>query len=71
MKEKGKIKVVKRSEAQTRPVKAKRAKTSRAVAREMVSTVTEWVTELKDRKSVETKAAIELLFGNTRRPTES
>lgn len=71
MKEKSKIKVVKRSEAASRPAKAKRAKTSHAVAREMVSTVTDWVTELKDRKSTETKAALELLFGGTQRPRES
>lgn len=71
MTEKSKIKVVKRSEAKAKPSKGKRPKTSRAVAREMVSTVTEWVTELKDRKGVETKAALELLFGGTQRPRES
>ncbi len=71
MNEKSKIKVVKRSEAKAKPSKGKKPQTSRAVAREMVSTVTDWVTELKDRKSVETKAALELLFGGTQRPRES
>ncbi len=54
-----KIKVVKKIEIQ--PVVAKNAKgnTARLAAREMVSTVTDWVTEFKQRKSEETKAAID------------
>ena len=68
---KTKIKVVKRADA--KPVKGKKkAKASpRLAAREMVSTVTGWVSDLKQRKSEETKAALDLLFVVNRRPTES
>ena len=54
-----KIKVVKKVEI--RPVVAKKDKgnTARLAAREMVSTVTDWVAEFKQRKSEETKAAID------------
>ena len=70
---KGKIKVIKREEAAAVKPKVKRVKvkTSRMAAREMVSTVSEWVTDLKERKSGETMAAIERLFGTTPRPSES
>lgn len=67
-----KIKVVKRSEVKNtiRPKKTRVAH-PRAAAREMVSTVTEWVSDLKQRKTEETKIAIESLFGTNRQPTES
>ena len=67
-----KIKVVKRSEVKDaiKPKKA-RAAHPRVAAREMVSTVTEWVSDLKQRKTEETKIAIESLFGANRQPTES
>lgn len=54
-----KIKVVKREEIKPVEVKKARGNTARLAAREMVSTVTDWVTEFKQRKSEETKAAIE------------
>lgn len=66
MNEKNKIKVVKKLEAQAAKSKVKskkrQATSSRAAAREMVSTVTEWVSDLKQRKTEETKAAFDLLF---------
>lgn len=70
--DRSKIKVVKRSEVKTE-VKAKKiAKVSpRVAAREMVSTVTEWVADLKERKTEETKYAIETLLSANRRPRES
>lgn len=62
---KAKIKVVKKSElkdAQT-VVKIER-KSKQEVAREMVSTVSDWVSDLQKRKSDETKQAIEKFFSN-------
>ncbi len=71
MMDKGKIKVVKKLEVRKVTPKVKAIKSSRTAAREMVSTVTEWVSELKIRKSGETKAALDLLFGTNSRPSES
>lgn len=73
---KSKIKVVKRAEAVATRSGGRRKKkvvaaSPRAAAREMVSTVTDWVSDLKQRKSSETKAALELLFGSNQRPNES
>ena len=69
--DKGKIKVIKKVEARTALPKVKAVKSSRKAAREMVSTVTEWVSELKQRKSVDTKAAFERLFAANPQPSES
>ena len=70
--ERSKIKVVKRSEIkpEARVKNVKRA-SPRAAAREMVSTVTEWVADLKQRKTEETKLAIETLLSANRQPRES
>lgn len=68
---KPKIKVVKRGEAKAVKGKKKRQASPRMAAREMVSTVTGWVSDLKQRKSEETKAALDLLFVANRQPTES
>lgn len=60
-----KIKVVKRNDVKaSESVKsvAKDRRSSREAAREMVSTVSDWVTEFKHRKSEETRAAIEMLI---------
>jgi hypothetical protein len=65
-----KIKIVKKIDAVPRRKKIKIAST-RATAREMVSTVSEWVTDLKARKRDETQAAIDLLFSSTPRTSES
>ena len=71
MVDKGKIKIVKKFEVRKVTPKVKAVKSSRKAAREMVSTVTEWVSDLKLRKSGETKAALDLLFGANSRPSES
>lgn len=66
-----KIKVVKKADAPVSKHFRKRKKESpRAAAREMVSTVTGWVSDLKERKANETKAAIDMLLGSNRRPNE-
>jgi hypothetical protein len=70
--DKSKIKVVKRNDTVAiKGNKKKKARTQRSSAREIVSTVTDWVTDLKNRKSVETKAAFDLLFAANQRPNES
>ena len=60
-----KVKVVKRNDLQASEQvvsAAKDRRSSREAAREMVSTVGEWVTEFKQRKKEETRAAIEMLM---------
>ncbi len=55
-----KIKVIKRSDTVVPAVKTKSAKAeTRHAAREMVSTVKNWVSDFQSRKRDETKAAIE------------
>ncbi|HEX8250305.1 MAG TPA: hypothetical protein VF599_19180 [Pyrinomonadaceae bacterium] len=64
---KGKIKVIKKG---TQPVAAVSAaqsaeiekKSTKVAAREMVSNVSNWVTEFQQRKRVETRSAIEQFF---------
>ena len=68
MKEGMKIKVIKRDEIKT-PVKTV-TKSKRASAREVVSNVTSWVTDLQARKRDETKVAIEKFFNQGPRPSE-
>jgi len=66
-----KIKVVKKLEIKPVAPKAIKANAARVAAREMVSTVSDWVTEFKARKSEETKAAIEKLMPRHPQPSES
>ncbi|NOT48818.1 MAG: hypothetical protein HOP17_13845 [Acidobacteria bacterium] len=55
-----KIKVIKRSDASAPSVKVKPASVEkRHAARDMVSTVKNWVSDFQTRKRGETKAAIE------------
>ncbi|PYT00923.1 MAG: hypothetical protein DMF63_04450 [Acidobacteria bacterium] len=68
MKEGMKIKVIKKGEVKA-PVKTL-TKSKRASAREVVSNVTSWVTDLQSRKRDETKIAIEKFFNNNPRPSE-
>ncbi len=60
---KAKIKVIKKSEIKTvaAPVKVEKATTQQA-AREMVSTVSNWVNDFQQRRRTETKQAIEKFF---------
>jgi hypothetical protein len=60
MNTKPKVKVIKKDDIKA-PVKAK-VKSRRAVAREMVSTVTNWVSDIQSRKRDETRVAIEKFF---------
>lgn len=69
MKDGTKIKVIKKDEIKE-PVKVER-KTKREAAREMVSTVTSWVSDIQSRKRDETKLAIENFFSARPQTTES
>ena len=62
---KAKIKVIKKSELKDVQASVKIDKKSKQeVAREMVSTVSDWVSDLQKRKRSETKQAIEKFFSN-------
>ena len=69
MKEGVKVKVIKKGEIKP-PTTRVTSKSTRASAREMVSNVTNWVTDLQTRKSDETKIAIEKFFNQQPRPSE-
>ena len=60
---KAKIKVIKKSEIQNavKPVEVKK-QSQQASARDMVSTVTNWVSDFQHRRREETKQAIEKFF---------
>lgn len=63
---KPKIKVIKKGaikNIETPPTIEKQ--TTQAAAREMVSTVTNWVSDFQQKRRDETKQALELLFQNT------
>ena len=67
MKEGMKVKVIKKDEIKA--VAKPQVRSKRAAAREMVSNVTNWVSDLQARKRDETKTAIEKFF-NQPRPSE-
>ena len=67
----GKIKVIKKSEATAKPIKQNSVKATRIAAREMVSTVSDWVTEFKSKRADETRVALDKLFAARPQPSES
>lgn len=68
MNNKGKIKVIKKG---TQPVVQKKVekKSTQESARQMVSNVTNWVTDFQQRRREETKQAIEQLFAKQPQPS--
>lgn len=65
-----KVKVIKRAERVDR--KKARPKAARKTAREMVNTVTDWVTEFQQRQRDETAKAVENLIRSRRQqPNEA
>jgi hypothetical protein len=68
-----KVKVVKRAERGKRKVvKTKSATdTARQAARDMVTTVTTWVSEFEQRQRVETAKAVENLLRSRQQPNEA
>lgn len=61
---KAKIKVIKKGELKVVEAPIKVEKKANQAAREMVSTVTNWVSEFQQRSRDETKQAIEKFFSN-------
>jgi hypothetical protein len=72
MKEMSKVKVIKRQDVHKLSAKVvNEDRSKREGAREMVTNVTNWVTDLQVRKSSEAKLAFEQLFSGTPSPSES
>jgi DNA-binding HxlR family transcriptional regulator len=70
MSEKVKIKVIKKKELETAESHVEVVKTSKQQsAREMVSTVSNWVSDIQNRKRKETKEALETFFSNRPQPS--
>jgi uncharacterized membrane-anchored protein len=68
MSKNNKIKVIKREDIPAKkPVKKVKQKSSKIVAHEMVTTVTNWVTEFQQKRREETASAIRQLF-NEKQP---
>jgi len=65
MTEKAKIKVIKKGELKVIKIPIKVERQKNQAAREMVSTVTNWVSDFQQRRRDETKQAIENFFPNT------
>ena len=65
---KAKIKVIKKGEIKVAEAPIKEEKKTNQAAREMVSTVTNWVSEFQQRRRSETKQAIEKFFSNQTQP---
>jgi hypothetical protein len=64
-----KIKVIKKNTQQAvRPAKKVKQKSSKIVAHEMVTTVTNWVTEFQQKRREETATAIRQLFNDQPKP---
>lgn len=66
-----KIKVIKKGDMKP-PSEVIRTKkvSKKEAARDMVSTVTNWVADLQHRKRTDTRAALESLFGQQPAPTQ-
>lgn len=69
--DKKKIKIVKRDQAVARKNKSPQVQKPRESARKMVANVSEWVADLKQRKTTETKVAFDMLFNSAPRTNES
>ena len=63
---KAKIKVIKKGAVKVAEAPAmSEKKTTQIAAREMVSTVTNWVSDFQEKRREETKQALDFLFSNT------
>jgi hypothetical protein len=71
MNDKPKIKVIKKDAQVAPPQPAPEPKKKRETARDVVSTVTSWVSDFQARKREETKLAIEKFLVNKPSPTEA
>lgn len=65
-----KIKVIKKGEQVKAPeVETTEKKSAQESAREMVATVTDWVTDFQQRRGTDAKQAFEQLFSQATQPT--
>jgi hypothetical protein len=71
MSEKKSIKIIKKHERVRKQKPAPKGNTTAQSAREMVQTVTNWVTELQQKRRVETANAIKLMLPKNPRPSEA
>ena len=71
MSEKKAIKIIKKDERVRKQKPAPKGNTAAQSAREMVQTVTNWVTELQQKRRVETAKAIKLMLPETLAPAKS
>lgn len=67
MNTKGKIKVIKKG-TQSPVLKSEEKASTKETARQMVSNVTNWVSDFQQRRREETKQAIEQLFAQQPQP---
>lgn len=65
-----KIKVVKKDAAPMAKARKPKLEKPRNSAREIVSTVSDWVADFKERKSAETRAALDIFRVPDTRPSE-
>lgn len=69
------IKVIKRDERKRQESAEEKSNTKREspqeTARDMVATVTNWVSEFQQKRRIETKQALKTLFPEQPRPTEA
>ncbi|HEV2913469.1 MAG TPA: hypothetical protein VGX92_09320 [Pyrinomonadaceae bacterium] len=66
------IKIIKREERNKQEKKsAEPSKTTRETAHDMVSTVTNWVSEFQQKRRAETSQALKTLFPETPRTSEA
>lgn len=62
---KGKVRVIKKGSIKNETTSAtSEKKATQASAREMVSTVTNWISDIQQKRREETKQALETLFKN-------
>ena len=65
------IKVIKKEERIRKQKPAPKVTGAREAAREMVQTVTNWVSEVQQRQRAETTEALKILFAETPRASEA
>ncbi len=71
MSEKKTIRIIKKDERTRKEKPVVKGNTAAQTAREMVQTVTNWVTELQQKRRVETAKAINSLLPESPRPNEA
>ena len=71
MSEKKAIKIIKKDERVRKQKPAPKVNSTAQTAREMVQTVTNWVTELQQKRRVETTNAIKLMLPKNPRASEA